>query len=168
MTPDTSSSPPLLEMRGIGKSFPGVRVLRGVDLTLHAGEVLALLGENGAGKSTLIKMLAGIHRPDEGRILIAGDPVELPSPNAALAAGIGVIHQEFQLVPALTPWRTSSWDASGPAGWSIGTPSGSGPDSCSPSWGRTFRSTPPAASCRSPSSSWSRLPRPSPKRCGCW
>ncbi|MFM8286866.1 MAG: sugar ABC transporter ATP-binding protein [Planctomycetaceae bacterium] len=105
MTPDTSPSPPLLEMRGIGKSFPGVRVLRGVDLTLHAGEVLALLGENGAGKSTLIKMLAGIHRPDEGRILIAGDPVELPSPNAALAAGIGVIHQEFQLVPALTPWE---------------------------------------------------------------
>ena len=54
---------PLLEMRGIEKSFPGVRALRGVDLELHAGEVLALLGENGAGKSTLIKVLAGAHRP---------------------------------------------------------------------------------------------------------
>lgn len=94
---------PLLEMRGIDKSFPGVQVLRGVDLTLLRGEVLALLGENGAGKSTLIKMLAGVHRPDRGRIAIDGYDVNLSSPAAALAAGIGVIHQEFQLVPGLTP-----------------------------------------------------------------
>ncbi|MFN5297106.1 MAG: ATP-binding cassette domain-containing protein [Planctomycetaceae bacterium] len=105
MTAEWEGAAPLLEMRGIGKSFPGVRVLQGVDLTLHRGEVLALLGENGAGKSTLIKMLAGVHRPDEGQIAIDGEPVDLSGPDASLAAGIGVIHQEFQLVPGLTPWE---------------------------------------------------------------
>lgn len=105
MTAEWAGAAPLLEMRGIGKSFPGVRVLQGVDLTLHRGEVLALLGENGAGKSTLIKMLAGVHRPDEGQIAIDGEPVDLSGPDASLAAGIGVIHQEFQLVPGLTPWE---------------------------------------------------------------
>jgi len=99
------SEEPLLVMRGIGKSFPGVRVLQGVDLTLRRGEVLALLGENGAGKSTLIKMLAGVHRPDEGSIVLEGRPLDLSGPGAALAAGIGVIHQEFQLVPGLTVWE---------------------------------------------------------------
>ena len=105
MTAEWAGAAPLLEMRGIRKSFPGVRVLQGVDLTLHRGEVLALLGENGAGKSTLIKMLAGVHRPDEGQIAIDGEPVDLSGPDASLAAGIGVIHQEFQLVPGLTPWE---------------------------------------------------------------
>ena len=68
---------PLLEMRGIGKSFPGVRALDAVDLTLHRGEVLALLGENGAGKSTLIKMLGGAHSADSGSIQIEGRPALL-------------------------------------------------------------------------------------------
>lgn len=89
-------------MRGIEKSFPGVKALRGVDLTLHGGEVLALLGENGAGKSTLIKMLGGAHRPDVGEIDIEGDLVHLDHPSTAISAGIGVIYQEFNLVPALT------------------------------------------------------------------
>lgn len=95
----------LLEMRGIGKSFPGVRALDGVDLTLKRGEVLALLGENGAGKSTLIKMLGGAHRPDEGSILVEGKHAELSSPHAANACGIGVIFQEFNLIPELTAWE---------------------------------------------------------------
>lgn len=99
------ASAPLLEMRGIEKSFPGVQALRGVDLTLHSGEVLALLGENGAGKSTLIKMLGGAHRPDRGSIRVDGRDVRLDDPPAALAAGIGVIYQEFNLVPGLAAWE---------------------------------------------------------------
>ena len=105
MPPTTANDAPLLEMRGIEKSFPGVRALHGVDLTLHRGEVLALLGENGAGKSTLIKMLGGAHRPDSGTIRIAGQVVELSSPTVANAAGIGVIYQEFNLVPGLAAWE---------------------------------------------------------------
>ena len=95
----------LLEMRDIRKTFPGVRALDGVDLRLFPGEVLALLGENGAGKSTLIKMLGGAHSPDSGAILIDGVPVDLSSPQAANAAGVGVIFQEFNLVPELTAWE---------------------------------------------------------------
>ena len=69
----------LLRVEGVTKSFPGVRALDGVDLTLRTGEVHVLLGENGAGKSTLIKMLSGAHRPDEGRILVDGDEVAIRS-----------------------------------------------------------------------------------------
>ena len=96
---------PLLEMVGIEKSFPGVRALSGVSLKLHKGEVLALMGENGAGKSTLIKTLGGAHQPDAGTIGIEGQLVKLTSPTAAMAAGIGVIYQEFNLIPALTAWE---------------------------------------------------------------
>lgn len=105
MSSTTITDAPLLEMRGIGKSFPGVRALHGVDLTLHRGEVLALLGENGAGKSTLIKMLGGATQPDHGSIRINGQSVNLASPSAANAAGIGVIYQEFNLVPGLSAWE---------------------------------------------------------------
>ena len=92
----------LLEMRGIVKSFPGVRALRGVDLALHAGEVLALLGENGAGKSTLMKVLGGAHPADEGGISIGGRAVQLRTPLDSRRAGVAVIYQEFNLVPGLT------------------------------------------------------------------
>lgn len=92
-------------MRNIGKTFPGVRALDAVDLTLYRGEVLALLGENGAGKSTLIKILGGAHAQDTGDILIEGQPAKLSSPRAANAAGAGVIFQEFNLIPELTPWE---------------------------------------------------------------
>jgi ABC-type sugar transport system ATPase subunit len=93
---------PLLQMQGITKSFPGVRALQGVDLALAQGEVLALLGENGAGKSTLIKILGGYHSPDSGTIHINGHSQTLSSPLAAQRAGVGVIYQEFNLVPALS------------------------------------------------------------------
>jgi len=101
--PDTAcGDPPLLQMRSVVKRYPGVRAVGGVDLALERGEVLALLGENGAGKSTLMKILAGAVRPDAGTILVDGEPVALRTPQAARAAGIAVIHQEFTLVPGLT------------------------------------------------------------------
>jgi ribose transport system ATP-binding protein len=101
----TVDTAPLLEMSGIRKSFPGVQALSNVSLKLHRGEVLALMGENGAGKSTLIKTLGGAHRPDAGTIVIDGKLVDLSSPMAAIEAGIGVIYQEFNMIPALTAWE---------------------------------------------------------------
>ena len=99
-----SSSPGnvLLEMRGIGKSFPGVRALEGVHLTVKEGQVHALLGENGAGKSTLIKILSGAYPKDEGEILFEGRPVEIRGPHDAQALGISTIYQEFNLARDLT------------------------------------------------------------------
>jgi ABC-type sugar transport system ATPase subunit len=93
---------PLLEMRGIHKSFGGVEVLHGVDLTLKAGEIHALVGENGAGKSTLIKILGGVHRDHRGEMRINGQPVRFDDPRAASGAGVAVIHQELALIPHLT------------------------------------------------------------------
>src|SRR2546428_12583104 len=98
---DTTSALPLLEMRGIEKSFPGVQALRGVDLELRAGEALALLGENGAGKSTLIKVLAGAHRPDAGSIRLLGRVTVIRDPGGAQRLGVAVIYQEFNPIPAL-------------------------------------------------------------------
>jgi ribose transport system ATP-binding protein len=92
---------PLLEMRGIGKRFIGVTALDGVSLSLHAGEVLALMGENGAGKSTLMKVLGGLHQPDSGEIRIDGHPVALDSVARAQELGIALIHQELMLAPNL-------------------------------------------------------------------
>jgi ribose transport system ATP-binding protein len=96
------ASPPVLEMRGIRKAFPGVVALDGVDLTLHAGEVHMLLGENGAGKSTLMKILSGAYRKDAGTIRLGGQDVEIESPRDALARGIRLIYQELNLVPHLS------------------------------------------------------------------
>ena len=98
----SASPPPLLDMAGIQKSFPGVRALKGVDLQLARGEVLGLIGENGAGKSTLMKVLGGAHQPDAGSVKLDGAVVDLQSPNRARVAGIGVIYQEFHLVPELS------------------------------------------------------------------
>ena len=91
-----------LELRGIVKRFPGVLANDHVDFEVHAGEVHALLGENGAGKSTLMKILYGLYGPDEGEILINGNPVHIQSPTDAIRRGIGMIHQHFMLVDTLT------------------------------------------------------------------
>src|SRR3989337_1366392 len=91
-----------LEMRGISKRFPGVLANDHVDFEVKSGEVHALLGENGAGKSTLMKILYGMYHPDEGEILLNGKPVTIASPTDAINLGIGMIHQHFMLVPALT------------------------------------------------------------------
>ncbi len=95
-------SQPVLEMRGIRKTFPGVVALDGVDLTLEPGVVHMLLGENGAGKSTLMKVLSGAYRKDAGEIRVNGRPVEIGDPRDALALGIRVIYQELNLVEQLS------------------------------------------------------------------
>lgn len=98
----TTTSNPLLEMRGIDKRFGGVHALRNVDFDLRAGEVHILVGENGAGKSTLMKILAGAHFADAGEIRLDGAPVAIHHPLDALRLGIATVYQEFALAPALT------------------------------------------------------------------
>ena len=94
---------PALAMRGISKTFPGVKALVGVELSVYAGEVLALMGENGAGKSTLMKILSGAHRADPGgEILLDGVPVAITDPQSARALGIAIIYQELALAPNLS------------------------------------------------------------------
>ena len=92
----------LLEMKGISKSFPGVKALQNVNLQLKAGEVHALLGENGAGKSTLIKVLGGIYHAEEGEIFIDDQKVEINDVVTARQAGVSIVHQELVLVPYMT------------------------------------------------------------------
>jgi simple sugar transport system ATP-binding protein len=93
---------PILEVRGVTKRFPGVIANQDVSLTLHRGEVVCLLGENGAGKSTLVNVVFGLYQPDEGEILLRGDPVAFGSSADAIRAGIGMVHQHFQLIPVFT------------------------------------------------------------------
>lgn len=94
--------PPLLELRGVTKRFPGVLANDAVSLALAPGEVLGVLGENGAGKSTLMNILAGLVAPDAGEVLIDGTVVQFAAPRDAVAAGIGMVHQHFKLIGALT------------------------------------------------------------------
>ncbi len=94
--------PPVLELRGITKSFPGVLANDHIDLNLNEGEVLALLGENGAGKTTLMNILYGLYTPDEGEILIRGQKAVIHNPHDAISQKIGMVHQHFMLVPVFT------------------------------------------------------------------
>jgi ribose transport system ATP-binding protein len=99
----TPSGPPnVLEMNGIGKTFGGVIALRDVDFSLRAGEIHGLVGENGAGKSTLMKVIAGVHAEHDGTMRVNGREVAFRSASDALAAGIGMVHQELSVVPELT------------------------------------------------------------------
>ena len=100
--PAGTSAPPLIAVRGVGKHFGHTRALHEVSLQGYAGSVHAITGENGAGKSTLMKLLAGVHQPDAGELLIRGQPVNLHSPAAARAAGVSTVFQELTVLPNLT------------------------------------------------------------------
>ena len=94
--------PPRVEFKHISKSFPGVKALTDISLTLEPGEVHILVGENGAGKSTLMKILSGAYTADEGELWIEGKQVEKNSPTVASDLGIGMIYQELNLIPELS------------------------------------------------------------------
>lgn len=93
---------PRLEIRGLTKSFGPIEVLRGVDLSVHAGEVVAVVGDNGAGKSTLIKHISGVYQPDSGTILLEGNPVRLDSPAIGRQLGIETVYQDLALADDLS------------------------------------------------------------------
>ena len=97
-------SPPLLSLTGIGKRYGAVTALSGVDLEVAGGEIACVLGDNGAGKSTLIKIIAGLHAPDEGRLEVDGRAVRFASPRQALALGIATVHQDLAIAPLMPVW----------------------------------------------------------------
>src|SRR5690606_27035080 len=99
---ESMTDAPALEMRGISKSFPGIKALSDVDLVVREGEVHAIVGENGAGKSTLMKILAGLYQPDAGTIALGGEVVRISGQLDARRRGIGMVYQELNLVPDLT------------------------------------------------------------------
>jgi ABC-type uncharacterized transport systems, ATPase components len=94
--------PPVLELRGITKSFPGVLANDSINLSVEKGKILALLGENGAGKTTLMNILYGLYKPDKGQIFINGEEATIQNPSDAIARGIGMVHQHFMLIPVMT------------------------------------------------------------------
>src|SRR6476659_6683457 len=96
---------PALELRGISKAYGTVQACRSLDLVVQAGEIHGLLGENGAGKSTLMKVLLGLVQRDTGTVLLDGAPVEIASPQDAVALGLGMVHQHFSLIDGLTVWE---------------------------------------------------------------
>ncbi|KQV04798.1 MULTISPECIES: ATP-binding cassette domain-containing protein [unclassified Kitasatospora] len=95
----------LLTLEDVGKSYGSVRALEGVSLTVRQGEISCVLGDNGAGKSTLIKIIAGLHRHDEGRYLIGDQEVRLSSPRQAIDRGIATVYQDLAVVPLMPVWR---------------------------------------------------------------
>ena len=99
---ETATGDVAVQLRGITKTFPGVRANYDIDITVRRGTVHAIVGENGAGKSTLMKTLYGMHKPDEGTIEIDGQAVTLKSPSDAIARGVGMVHQHFQLADNFT------------------------------------------------------------------
>jgi simple sugar transport system ATP-binding protein len=98
-------TPPLLELRDVGKDYGSVIALDGISTTVEAGEVTCVLGDNGAGKSTLIKILSGVHPADRGRVLLDGEPVTFGAPREALDAGIATVYQDLATIPLMAIWR---------------------------------------------------------------
>ena len=95
----------LLEARSVSKYFGSVNALQDISLKVNAGEVTCVLGDNGAGKSTLIKILSGVHSPDEGELLMDGEPVSFTNPRDARARGIATVFQDLATVPLMSVWR---------------------------------------------------------------
>jgi simple sugar transport system ATP-binding protein len=95
----------LVEMKNIGKTYGAIRALKGINLTVNAGEVACVLGDNGAGKSTLIKIMAGLHPHNEGELLVDGKPVSFSSPREALGHGIATVYQDLAVVGLMEVWR---------------------------------------------------------------
>ncbi|MGH2894542.1 MAG: ATP-binding cassette domain-containing protein [Solirubrobacteraceae bacterium] len=100
-----TNAPCLLEARSVSKYFGSVNALQDISLTVNAGEVTCVLGDNGAGKSTLIKLLSGVHAPDQGELLMDGEPVTLTNPRDARALGIATVFQDLATVPLMSVWR---------------------------------------------------------------
>src|SRR5579884_3420999 len=98
----SEQSVPLIEVRTVSKYFGSVIALKDISMSVHAGEVMCLLGDNGAGKSTLIKILSGVHRPSEGRYLVEGKEVHFKSPRDALNAGIATVYQDLAMIPLMS------------------------------------------------------------------
>ncbi len=158
----TTMAGPVLEMRSIVKTFPGVKALSDVNLTVRQGEVHAVCGENGAGKSTLMKVLSGVHPHGtyEGEILFEGEVCRFKDIRASEQRGIVIIHQELALVPFLSSRRTSS-SATSTRGAvsSTGTRPCGRPPRCCAGWGSTTTRRPGSPTSASASSSWWRSPR---------
>ncbi|MEV5905348.1 ATP-binding cassette domain-containing protein [Streptomyces sp. NPDC052127] len=102
---ETAVRTALVELSGVGKRYGNVRALEGVSLEVHAGEITCVLGDNGAGKSTLIKIVAGLHRHDDGVLRLDGEETVLSSPREALDRGIATVHQDLAVVPLMPVWR---------------------------------------------------------------
>ena len=102
---DLRAGEPLVEMEGVGKAYGAIRALEGINLTVNAGEVTCVLGDNGAGKSTFIKLLSGVFQPDEGELVVNGEPVTFDTPRQALDAGIATVFQDLAMIPLLAIWR---------------------------------------------------------------
>src|SRR5215217_994533 len=103
--PSLHKGEPLVEMRNVGKAYGAIRALRGINLTVNAGEVACVLGDNGAGKSTLIKIISGLHPHNEGELLVDGAPVHFSSPRESLAHGIATVYQDLAVVGLMEVWR---------------------------------------------------------------
>jgi simple sugar transport system ATP-binding protein len=104
-TADGTSEVPLVEVRGISKYYGNVIALHDITTKVRAGTVTCVLGDNGAGKSTFIKILSGVHRHDEGILLVEGRPVSFRSPRDARAHGIATVYQDLAMVPLMSVWR---------------------------------------------------------------
>src|SRR6478752_1567121 len=114
---ESGSDAPMLEIRNMTKTFGSVISLADISTSVHAGKVTCVLGDNGAGKSTFIKMLAGVHRPDQGELLIDGEPVHFTAPRDALDAGIATVYQDLAMVPLMAIWRNFFLGSEPTKGW---------------------------------------------------
>jgi simple sugar transport system ATP-binding protein len=114
----TSAEPePLLEIRGISKFFGSVIALKDISTTVRAGQVTCVLGDNGAGKSSFIKVLSGVHRPDEGELVLDGRPVTFDTPRHALDSGVATVYQDLAMIPLMAVWRNFFLGSEPVKGW---------------------------------------------------